>query len=113
MEKSFATVSKMVGVFFVALLVGGAFFHKNLQGTMADLLSRATLTDEEREVLKDPAAANKASYEKMMNSEAYERSQAIQRQFNGNQTWKPPVVNTHFQPPSPPSPGGWNRGWKK
>ncbi len=111
MEKSFATVSKMVGVFLLALIVGGACFHKNLQGTVADLLSRATLTEEEREVLKDPAAANKASYDKM-SREAYERSQATQGQFNGIQGWKPPTIDTRFHPQPQPQ-NNWNRGWKK
>jgi hypothetical protein len=112
MEQSSHAVGKMIGVFLLALLVGGAFFHKNVRSTTADLLSGATadflsgatFTDEEREGFKDPAAAHKAAYDKITR-ELQERQQATQREAN-DQSWRRPVVGTRPRHP-------WQWHWKK
>ena len=115
MEQSSHAVVKMVGVFVLALLVGGAFFHKSvrsttadvLSGATADFLSGATFADEEREGVKDPAAMHKAAYEKITR-ELQERHQTAQREAD-DQRWRHPVVGTPRSRPQHP----WQWHWKK
>ena len=74
-EKRLHTIPSLVGVFLFAMLiaVGTKFLcHPN---TWIDLLPQGWLSDEDRKVLKNPEAANKAAFEKM-SREAWEHSQA-------------------------------------
>jgi hypothetical protein len=57
------------------------------RGTWIDFVPKEWMSDEDKKVLKNPEAANKAAYEKM-GREAWERSKAAQPQPNWDQRWK-------------------------
>jgi hypothetical protein len=69
-----------VGVFLITMIVvvGGTWLYQN-RNTAIDLPPQGWVSDEDREVLKDPKAANQAAYDKM-SREAWERSQSQQPQ---------------------------------
>jgi hypothetical protein len=77
-EKTLHSVCMTIGVFLTAMLVAvvATALHKN-PNAWIDLLPKAWLSDKDKNVLKDPEAANKAEYEKI-GREAWEHSQAQQ-----------------------------------
>jgi hypothetical protein len=75
MQKTVYIVGMVVIVFVISM-------NRN---TLIDYVSKAWLSDEDREVLKDPKAANKAAYDKM-NREGWEHSQKQQPQWG--QGWQ-------------------------
>jgi hypothetical protein len=86
--KPLHSVGLAVAVFLSAFLVAvGTNVLCHNPNAWLDLLPKAWVSDKDREVLKDPAAANKEAYEKMCR-EAWERSQAQQPQNGWDQGWK-------------------------
>jgi hypothetical protein len=87
MQKAFGTIGMAAGVFLLTVLLA-AGWSPAARKAVIDYSAKSFLSDEDREVLKDPAAANKTAYEKMAR-EAWQRT------------------------PSPLPQNGWDRGWKK
>jgi hypothetical protein len=65
------------GVLILVLLIGLATGLHRHPSALIDLLPRGWISDKDRSVLRDPAAANKTAYE-TMSREAWQRLQAQQ-----------------------------------
>jgi hypothetical protein len=88
MEKTLQTVSRGVGGLLLAVLVavGGSLLYQNRDAAI-NLATKGWLSDEDREVLRNPEAANKVAREKMAR-EAWEHSQSQQPQSGRFGGWK-------------------------
>jgi hypothetical protein len=87
-EKTLQTVSRGVGSLLLAVVVAvvGSALYQN-RDTAIDVATKGWLSDEDRKVLRNPEAANKAAYEKMAR-EAWEHSQSQQPQGGRIGGWK-------------------------
>jgi hypothetical protein len=80
---------KTGGVFllvFVAIFVGKLFLFQN-KNAVIDMAAKSYFSEEDYKALKDPAAANKAYYEKL-GREGWQRSQQQMPQINWDRGWK-------------------------
>jgi hypothetical protein len=71
---------------FVAIVVGKLFLFQN-KNAVIDFAAKSSLSEEDYKAVKDPAAANKAYYEKM-GREAWQRSRQQAPQINWDRGWK-------------------------